>query len=279
MCSYRLRTFAATTALLSLLATHMSTHAQSSMDLPGDTYLGGTVIAPQPAQKPRGLFLATLASLLAQGVGNALSQGLSGSITRWFESPKSPDRQAQALDASGRVVGVAYEVHVLNANGTSQAVNPAQHVFHTGDRFQVHFRPALPGRITVSNVDPRGNESRIDQSQVAAGQLTTLGPYRFVDATGRETLKLRLEPCTSQALAAASRAIVKAGDAVPTSAGTLRINECGEALTRGNSLKTRAITKTTLDGSTSFALDPMGRDEMDSGQVLAREVAIALQHR
>jgi hypothetical protein len=143
----------------------------------------------------------------------------------------------------------------------------------------VHYRPALPGRVTISNVDPRGNESRIDQSQVAAGQLATLGPYRFVDSTGRETLKLRLEPCSSPTLTAASRAIVKAGAPASANATALRINDCSEALARGFAAKTRAITKTSLDGATRFALDPMERDEMASGEFMARELAITLQHR
>lgn len=279
MCPNRLRTVAATTALLSLLATHLPTHAQSSMDLPGDTSMGGVIVAPQPAKQPRGLFLGTLAALLAQGVGNALSQGLSGSITRWFEGSKSVDLPMRALETSDRVVGVAYEVHLVDERGGSQVVDPAQHVFRTGDRFQVYFRPALPGRVTVSNVDPRGNELRIDQSQVAAGQLATLGPYRFVDTKGRETLKLRLEPCNSPTLMATSRAIVKTAAAAPGNAASLRIGDCSEALTRGNAAKTRAIPKAALDGATNFALDPMGRDEIASGQLMARELAITLQHR
>ena len=275
----RLHPFAATTALLGILATPICTHAQSSMDLPGDTSMGGTVIAPQQGQQARTMFFGTIAALLAQGLGSALSQGLSTSITRWFEGAKSGERPMRTPDAPSRVVGVAYEVHVVDGNGGSYAVDPAQHVFHTGDRFQVHFRPALPGRITVSNVDPRGNESRIDLSQVAAGQLATLGPYRFVDSKGRETLKLRLEPCSSPTLAAASRAIVKAQASAPSDASSMRISDCSDALARGNAAKTRAITKTSVDGATSFALDPMERDEMTSGHLMARELAITLQHR
>ncbi|HET7526185.1 MAG TPA: hypothetical protein VFK10_09615 [Burkholderiaceae bacterium] len=278
MCPNRLHAFAATTALLGILATPICTHAQSSMDLPGDTSMGGAVIAPQQGQQARTMFFGTIAALLAQGLGSALSQGLSTSITRWFESSKS-ERPPRTADAPSRVVGVAYEVHVLDGNGGSYAVDPARHVFHTGDRFQVHFRPALPGRITVSNVDPRGNESRIDQSQVAAGQLATLGPYRFVDSKGRETLKLRLEPCSSPTLTAASRAIVRAQASAPSDASSMRISDCSDALARGNAAKTRAITKTSVDGATSFALDPMERDEMSSGQLMARELAITFQHR
>lgn len=280
MCPNRLHAIAATTALLSMLAMPVSTHAQSSMDLPGDTSsMGGAMVVPQQGQRARSVFFGTIAALLAQSLGTSLSQGLSTSITQWFERAKSSEQPMRTLDAPGHAVGVAYEVHVLERDGGSHAVDPAKHVFHTGDRFQVHFRPALPGRITVSNVDPNGNESRIDQSQLAAGQLATLGPYRFVDAKGSETLKLRLEPCSSPTLAAASRAIVKAGTVAPGSAGTLRISDCSEALARGYGAKTRAITKTSLDGATNFALDPMERDEMASGQLTARDVAITLQHR
>jgi hypothetical protein len=114
---------------------------------------------------------------------------------------------------------------------------------------------------------------------VAAGQLTTLGPYRFVDSKGRETLKLRLEPCSSPNLTAASRAIVKTASSASGSMAPLRIGDCSEAFARGFGAKTRTITKTSLDGATNFALDTMRRDEVASGQLMARELTITLQHR
>ena len=180
---------------------------------------------------------------------------------------------------AGLHAGVAYEVHLIGRDGATEAVDPARHVFRTGDRFQVYYRPTLPGRINVSNVDPQGSESRIDNVEVAAGQLAALGPYQFVDAKGNETLKLVLEPCSSPVLTASTRTIVKADAAVSASAPAARIGDCGDLKVRGMRAKTRTIRKTTMDGSTMFALDPLSKDEIRSGAVGARELRIALQHR
>jgi hypothetical protein len=92
-------------------------------------------------------------------------------------------------------------------------------------------------------------------------------------------LKLRLEPCNSTVLEAASRSIVKA-DTVPSrSDASLRIGDCTQALSPGISGKTRAIQKASMEGTTNFALDPLSREEVGSGRIDAREVVIALQHR
>lgn len=280
-----------------------STHAQSMESLPSgmpDPALPGAASVALPSgPSARSIFVGTIAALLAQGVGTALSQGLAGSITRWFGKGPAPGeaRAPQAMAtpmggdaapmkrepdvASAPNAGVAFEVHAMAADGTSRPVDPAKHVFRTGDRFQVHYRPALPGRVDVFNINPRGIESRVDGVEVAAGQLATLGPYRFVDAKGLEALKLVLAPCASPALASQTRSIVKAG-AAPGAAATapaVRIAECGDPRMRSMGVKARTITRTTQEGSTSFALDPLSRSELSSGLIGAREVRIALQHR
>jgi hypothetical protein len=277
------------------IALAAAAHAQSMESLPAGM---PDLAAPVPAgaampsgPSARSVFVGTIAALLAQGLGNALSQGIGGSITRWFNrAPPGEVRAPQAMAmpmqrdpvAGGAPhAGVAFEVHAMAPDGTTRVVDPAQHVFHTGDQFQVHYRPTLPGRIEVFNINPRGNESRVDTVEVAAGQLAALGPYRFVDSKGLETLKLVLAPCSSPALAAQTRAIVKVG-AAPGAAATppaLRIAGCGDPRMRGIGAKTRTITRTTLDGSTAFALDPLSRSELTSGLIGAREVRIALQHR
>lgn len=280
MCPNRLYAFVSITAACAALATPAAVQAQSSMDLPDDMSIGGGVLAQPQGRQARSVFLGTIAALLAQGVGTALSQGLAGSITRWFDRSNHSEPPARAADMPAtRVAGVAYEVHLVDERGASRAVDPARHVFHTGDVFRVHYRPALPGRVTVSNVDPRGQESRIDRAEVAAGQLATLGPYRFVDKTGRETLKLTLEPCSTPALVAASRGIVKANEADAGSSAPLRIGSCGDALARGVRAKARSIAKASIDGPTAYAMDPLGRDELASGRIEPRELVIPLQHR
>jgi hypothetical protein len=260
-----------------------------------DPYLQGTAYGGAAAQpsSARGIFLGTIAALIAQGVGTgigtALAHGLGGSITKWFSGAPGPGKKyAQParmqqpkndLDEHGNLqAGIAYEVNAIGRDGT-QAVNPARHVFRTGDRFQVFYRTTLPGRVSVVNVDPRGNQSRIDAVDVAAGQLAVLGPYQFVDGKGTETLKLLIEPCSSPLLTAATRRIVKAGAASAAADSALRIAPCGNATPRDRRSKSRSIQKASVEGSTVFALDPLSGDEISSGRVQAREIRISLQHR
>jgi len=278
-------------------------HADSMESLPAAmpdiTVPVATGVATPPGPSARSIFVGTIAALLAQGVGNALSQGLAGSITRWFSSGPAPNAarapqpmatpmgvdaapmRREADVASSPNAGVAFEVHALAADGTSRPVDPAKHVFRTGDRFQVHYRPTLPGRVEVFNINPRGIESRVDSVEVAAGQLATLGPYRFVQEKGMEALKLVLAPCASPPLASQTRNIVKAGagPGTATTPAAMRIAQCGDPRTRSLAVKARTITRTTQEGSTSFALDPLSRGELSSGLIGAREVRIALQHR
>lgn len=277
------------------IALAAAAHAQSMESLPAGM---PDLAAPMPTGAPmpsgpstRSVFVGTIAALLAQGLGSALSQGLAGSITRWFNhAPPAEVAAPQAMAMPMRHdpvaggaphAGVAYEVHAMALDGTTHAVDPAQHVFHTGDQFQIYYRPTLPGRIEVFNINPRGSEARVDTVEVAAGQLAALGPYRFVDAKGPETLKLVLAPCGSPALVAQTRGIVKVGAASGPAATppALRIADCGDPRMRGIGAKTRTITRTTLAGSTAFALDPLSRSELTSGLISVREVRIALQHR
>ena len=44
-------------------------------------------------------------------------------------------------------------------------------------------------------------------------------------------------------------------------------------------MKTRSITKATMDGATAFALDPLSDEEVATGVMAARAVRIRLQHR
>lgn len=184
-----------------------------------------------------------------------------------------------AMPASSPIyAGIAYEVHAIGRDGSTTRVDPASHVFHTGDRFRVFYRPALPGRVDVFNINGSGQNTQIDTVQVAAGDLASLGPYEFSDAGGSETLILRLSPCATPALVAATRSIVKVQGAAPTQAG-LNLGSCGATSTRGIHQKTRSIRKVAVEGGTSFALDQVAPSELSSGQLDARQVTITLQHQ
>lgn len=186
--------------------------------------------------------------------------------------------------------GVAFEIQRQDRNGASQSVDPASYAFQTGERFTVYYRPSLPGRVDVYNVNPAGRQTQIDSTSVAGGQLVTLGPYEFTDLTGSETLILDLVPCSDSRLMAATRDIVKVQNgatppgAMAPSAGGLALASCSDTVTRGlkkggGRTKTRDIRKVSVEQGTSFALDPLSSSELRGGPVDARRVTIQLQHR
>jgi hypothetical protein len=173
--------------------------------------------------------------------------------------------------------GIAYEVHAIGAGGVSTPVNPATYIFHSGDRFMVHYRPSMPGRMEVFNINPAGQQTRIDATNMAAGQLASLGPYEFSNMTGDESLRIVLSPCSTQQLLVATRDIVNVS-ATAGAASAVQLGNCGTT-SRGLDVKTRDIRKVAVDGGTAFALDPVSRQELSSGQITAREVNIVFHHR
>jgi hypothetical protein len=113
---------------------------------------------------------------------------------------------------------------------------------------------------------------------MAAGQLSSLGPYEFSDQTGDESLRLVLSPCSTQQLLVATRAIVDIGTK-GTAPAAVQLGPCGAPTARGLEVKTRDIKKVALDGGTAFALDPVSKQELSAGQIAAREVNIVFHHR
>jgi hypothetical protein len=182
--------------------------------------------------------------------------------------------------------GIAYEVHAVRPGvGDSVPVNPAMYEFRTGDRFLVHYRPSMPGRMEVYNVNPLGQTTLIDSVNMAAGQLSTLGPYEFAATKGDESLRLVLSPCSTPQLLVASRDIINVSNTMQPgmqSGGGLQLNNCSTLTTRSvgkGGVRTRDIRNVALDGGTSFALDPLSRQELTSGSVAPREVTIRFHHR
>lgn len=277
--------------------------------------LSASALAQQPQRKAsflRELFAGTIVAIL-QGAGGltgaTLVQGLAGTIVSWFsrkqhapaypgpnEYPSEPQlydprtgqvstasaqeyysRDAQALDST-LVAGVAYEVHALAPDGTVTPVNPAIYAFRTGDRFVVHFRPSMPGSMDVYNINPLGRQTRIDSVRMAAGQLMTLGPYEFTATKGEDALRLVLMPCARNDLIVATRNIVNAAaDPAVAPANGFSLSNCDAPTTR--SINTRDITRVAVDGTTSFALDPISAQEYSSGLLDARQVTVAFHHQ
>jgi hypothetical protein len=181
--------------------------------------------------------------------------------------------------------GIAYEVHTVGADGHTTPINTPTYEFHTGDKFMVYYRPSLPGHMEIYNVNPAGQQTLIDSSNMAAGQMVGLGPYQFTNLKGDETLRLVLSPCSTPQLLAQTRDIVRMDappqatpQAAPASGG-LQLASCGAPTPRGVDVKTRDIQKVAVDGTTSFALDPVSRQELSSGQVTPREATIVFHHR
>jgi hypothetical protein len=184
--------------------------------------------------------------------------------------------------AGALYAGIAYEVHTMGADGAySTPVNTATYEFHTGDRFMVYYRPSLPGHMEIYNINGAGKQTLIDSSNMAAGQMVALGPYEFTSDSGEESLHLVLSPCTSPQLITATRDIVKVGTSPPStqSGSEVRLGDCGAASARGTSLQTRDIAKVGVEGTTSFALDPISPKELRSGQVTPRQMTIVFHHR
>jgi hypothetical protein len=176
--------------------------------------------------------------------------------------------------------GIAYEIHLLQPDGSTAPVDIERYPFRTGDQFRVYYRPSLPGRVDVYNINPAGQQAQIDSSKVASGELASLGPYQFTDLEGDETLILRLTPCLTPALFATTRSIVKVQGAQPGyTSDPLGIGDCNAPATRGLRTKTRDIRKVTVEGGTSFALDPIAPTELGAGDMSPRQVTITLHHR
>ncbi len=197
----------------------------------------------------------------------------------------NPYAAAPAAGDNSLYAGIAYEVHAIGADGSATPVNAATHEFRSGDKFKVYYRPSLPGRMEVYNINPAGQQGLIDASNMAAGQLTELGPYQFTNLKGDESLRLVLSPCSNPALLATTRDIVLVNAPPPAGAAAqmgngVQLSGCGSPTTRGlKRVRTRDIQKVAVDGSTSYALDPVSQQEQTSGQVGAREVTIVFHHR
>lgn len=191
-------------------------------------------------------------------------------------TPASPD--AGALFA-----GLAYEVHAVLPGGSTAPVNPATHDFLTGDRFLVFYRPTLPGRMEVFNINPAGLQTQIDGVELAGGQLAQLGPYEFAAMKGEDRLRLVLRPCSTPELTLATRDIINvsasAAPAVASPAGAFALGTCGPVTRSAGTAVTRDIRKVALEGTTAFALDPVSAQERTSGQLDSREVTIVFRHR
>lgn len=273
--------------------------------------VGATPVQPS-GMSVRDAFAGTLATVVQASSGTLLmgiAQVLTGRLLDWFSqkaaakpaasaalapvpapAPKSTAEAASLAPAALApspspapeptiVVGIAFEVHRLGPGGEMTLVDPVTYEFRTGERFVLLYRPSLPGRIDVYNINPLGQQVLIDSLQLAAGQLRRLGPYEFAANTGDEQLRLVMTPCSTPELVLATRDIVRVqADAAPGSG--LPLVTCEALTTRSvQPVATRDIRRVAVDGGTNFAIDPLSGTELASGQVTPRELTIRFRHR
>lgn len=257
----------------------------AAMSLPAPGSAAPVVIsAPVAVQSPVALPApAALDGATPQALGSPAPVQFFDAQTGNF-APADPVILAAPMPTGGTddalFAGLAYEVHAFQPGGAAVPVNPATHVFRTGERFIVLFRPTLPGRMDVYNVNPAGRRTQIDSVELAGGQLARLGPYEFTAMTGDEQLRLVLMPCSTPELTLATRDIVKVTDVATAPSTGFNLASCGGLTTRSiDGPATRDIRKVAVEGTTGFALDPIAADERESGRLAPREVTINFRHR
>ena len=275
----------------------------------GGSYGGGY---DQPRQKNRSVFLSLFATHFIPGIAEGLSGWFrdkmlgSGSATEASSSegsssegssansgeggPPIAEERSTAGALSGRAVvakaapvasaagptlhaGIAYEVLMLAGDGGKVSVDPTKHVFSSGERFEVTYRPNFPGVVEVFNIDPTGKEALIDKLRLQAAELGTLGPYEFVGEKGEDLLRIVLHPCKPQAT---TRGISRV-EMRPEVDRAMR--GCDETERSPPRVATRSIAKVAREDGTAFALDPVSRSEIDSGRLAPREVVIRFRHQ
>jgi len=179
--------------------------------------------AAAPAGEPqtRGLFLVALVPVFAQMVGqvgstmiNSMFEANKAAAAAAAEkkaaaaAPAPPPAADKPMVAPDRLAvdgkyfaGVAYATMVVPPQGGEpQRVDPANYRFRTGDKFMVRYVANMPGRVDITNINPRGKEVKLGSWPVAAGQQINLperGNFEFTGSSGDEGLRIAFTPCTS----------------------------------------------------------------------------------
>ncbi|MGE0313407.1 MAG: hypothetical protein AB7P21_17500 [Lautropia sp.] len=185
----------------------------------------------------------------------------------------APATTAVASAAQVLHAGIAYEVLLLGPNGERSAVDAQQHVFRSGERFEVAYRPNFPGRVDVYNIDPAGQVTLIDRLTLQAAELGTLGPYEFVGEKGEDLLRIVLHPCRAPASTRSIRRIEMRKEVERV------LGDCADAPSSQQArVATRSIAKVAREGGTAYALDPVQKSELDSGRLQPREIVVRFRH-
>jgi hypothetical protein len=250
----------------------------SGMGMPADASMGGMGGMATPNDASMG-GMGGMATPADPSMGGMPAPADGMSAMPGMDPSSAAAASAMPSTAPQIYAGIAFEVHALTAGGQTVPVDPNTHVFASGERFVVLYRPSLPGQVAIYNVNPLGQEKQIDAVNVAAGELTRLGPYEFRDNVGREVMRLILTPCRNAQLLATTRDIVKVSELPAAGASTaLGLPECSTVATRDVRPQTRDIVKVSAEQGTMFALDPVSQQELQSGSVVPRELTLTFNH-
>jgi len=238
--------------------------------------------ATQAEPASRGLFLIALMPVLAGMVGKT-GDNLIEAMFRprppappKAEEPKpaatKPEVKAEQLAKDGTYyAGVAYATFIVEPNGEAKRIDPSTHQFRTGDQFFVRYVPNLPGRVDVSNINPRGQEVPLGSWPVAAGQEVTLpaqGTFQFDGAAGDEGLRIAFTPCTSGAgtrdITINASASVNYGALLPA---------CGGA--QKNATRDIAVS---FENGIGYGVSPLDRGEVQTRAVETRSLVVQFRH-
>lgn len=264
-----------TTAMTGAIQNWFNKPPKGAASMAGDPSAG---MGGMPGQMPG----AAMPTGMPDPMGGMPASGMpSGDMTAAAQAPMG--MPASPMPPS-LYAGLAYEVQTIGRSGETMTVDPATHYFATGDRFVVLYRPSLPGQVAIYNVNPLGQEKKIDAVNVAAGELTRLGPYEFRHNAGTEIMRLILSPCLNDGLMATTRDIVKVDEMQPVGAASppssaLNLPSCSMVAARSERPQTRDIVKVGAEEGTMFALDPVAQQEVQTGNYTARELTLTFNHR
>ena len=157
------------------------------------------------------------------------------------------------LPPAGFEAGIAYEVFLIQPDGTESRISPSERAHRQGDRFYVRFMTNLPGQVVAFNVDPAGRRSSVGEWAVDGGfpqRLPARGHFRFEgDEAGRELLEFQFTPCRS-ASPGRQRAIRVVEEAQTA------LKACTEALASPPGTRRMRAIVAVEDDKTAFATAP-----------------------
>ena len=78
--------------------------------------------------------------------------------------PTPATARPHRTSAAQLYAGIAYEIHLLQPDGSTMPVDPLNYTFRTGEQFRVYYRPSLPGRVDVFSINAAGQEAQIDSA-------------------------------------------------------------------------------------------------------------------